>query len=550
MRSHASLRRRVFTAATLGMGLGAMGLAYKAKTDEGFSRSMIFWKEAYPAFLWYRWVQWRTANSTPEERAKAFNTLHDYYAPRMEVLVLQMRGFYLKHCQLMSTADFFLPPQYLSFCKRMQSEVPTEFKPGEVQHVIERNLGKPVSEVFSRFDEVPVGSASIGQVHYAILRDTGQEVAVKVQGPGVEARFRSDMVTCISFCQLAMPQHVGPMREIQQQFATEFDYRGEAQNMLEIHDNIMPVYGDKVVIPKPVLELCTKEVLVQDFIPGPGLVKGIRENYGAYARSIGKTLEELEKEEIAKLYKDGKLVYRDINQQVKITRFYQQFTRMKVMLINTSRACWNWSVALVFPSLRKEYARPLQLLNLGEIVTVLNDVHGHEIFIDGCFNGDPHPGNILLVPDGRLGLIDYGQVKRISLGVRILMAKFIIAVSQQDQEAAIQALMDLGNRSKYGNKEVGWRLASFWFDRNDEEIMMGKNIQEFLDWCHARDPPTASCDDMVMIGRVSIMMRGLGNAFGLDLRTARLWEPTARALLDSQNISFIAQPSRVFEHSS
>lgn len=37
-------------------------------------------------------------------------------------------------------------------------------------------------------------------------------------------------------------------------------------------------------------------------------------------------------------------------------------------------------------------------------------VHGHQIFVDGAFNGDPHPGNILLTPDGKLGLIDYGQV--------------------------------------------------------------------------------------------------------------------------------------------
>lgn len=39
-------------------------------------------------------------------------------------------------------------------------------------------------------------------------------------------------------------------------------------------------------------------------------------------------------------------------------------------------------------------------------------VHGHQIFVDGAFNGDPHPGNILLTPDGKLGLIDYGQARR------------------------------------------------------------------------------------------------------------------------------------------
>ncbi len=49
-------------------------------------------------------------------------------------------------------------------------------------------------------------------------------------------------------------------------------------------------------------------------------------------------------------------------------------------------------------------------VNLGHVIDVINRVHAHEILVNGCFNGDPHPGNILLCPDGRVGLIDYGQV--------------------------------------------------------------------------------------------------------------------------------------------
>jgi aarF domain-containing kinase len=51
------------------------------------------------------------------------------------------------------------------------------------------------------------------------------------------------------------------------------------------------------------------------------------------------------------------------------------------------------------------------------LITTLFEVHGHEIFFDGEFNGDPHPGNILLLPDGRLGI---GLLSSISLGLSLI----------------------------------------------------------------------------------------------------------------------------------
>lgn len=77
-----------------------------------------------------------------------------------------------------------------------------------------------------------------------------------------------------------------------------------------------------------------------------------------------------------------------------------------------------------------EYKKTEAPINLGEALQLLNDVHCHEIFVDGAFNGDPHPGNILLLPDGRLGLIDYGQVKRIPLDVRLKYARMIVALAK------------------------------------------------------------------------------------------------------------------------
>jgi aarF domain-containing kinase len=96
------------------------------------------------------------------------------------------------------------------------------------------------------------------------------------------------------------------------------------------------------------------------------------------------------------------------------------------------------------------------------------DVHAHEIFVDGCFNGDPHPGNVLLLPDGRLGLIDYGQVctqlrvaclqhgnwvanaaisrgqvKHIDLQTRLSYARLIIALAEDNQEETCRVIQQV-----------------------------------------------------------------------------------------------------------
>ena len=117
---------------------------------------------------------------------------------------------------------------------------------------MEAELARPLSEVFERWDDEPLAVASIGEVHGARLRPEimaelvaagelleSPEVVVKIQLPNIERRFRADIKTIISFCQLAMPQHVPPMQEIEKQFLTEFDYKLEAANLAEVRGNIL-----------------------------------------------------------------------------------------------------------------------------------------------------------------------------------------------------------------------------------------------------------------------------------------------------------------------
>ena len=141
-----------------------------------------------------------------------YESFHDNFTDKVKEIVYDMRGFYLKQAQLMSTQDDFVPAAYMRWVKDTQDNVPSEFAAGEARAYaalkIKEELGLEFNDLFESWDDKPLGVASIGQVHKAVLRKTKEVVAVKILVPGCERRFRSDIQTLRSFCKLAMPQHV------------------------------------------------------------------------------------------------------------------------------------------------------------------------------------------------------------------------------------------------------------------------------------------------------------------------------------------------------
>lgn len=539
--------RRAFigtgAAATTALG------AYTAN-EEGARRSVVFWSNAFPVYAQYRAVQarhrdakklgvpsWLGVTLNDDEANAAYEALHDKYAVPVRDLVYEMRGFYLKNAQLLSTRDDFVPAQYLDWCKDTQDKAPVEMKPGEAREIAERELASNGHVgVFEEWDETPIGVASIGQAHRAKLSEKygGGTVVVKVQAPGIERRFRADIRTCIDFCKLAMPQHVPPLEEIERQFLTEFDYRAEADNLDDVRATVMPKWGKHVYIPAPHKELCTKEVLVMDEVPGKRLVDGIRDAFAAIARFKGVSASDLEALE-RKTIQGGSLTGQDLQQAATKTRRLNALLSLQHALLAPIKILYNVSPLRVVTGPVNRQPPP-KLLNLGTLLQLLVDVHAYEIFETGVFNGDPHPGNIILMPDGRLGLIDYGQVKRIDLDVRRAYAKLILAVAKGDAEECHRLVQSskpegFGAKSKNASVDVSYKLATFWNDRDTPDVTEGLNLQEFLDEMEARDPVIKAPDEMVMIARVSVLLRGMGNAFNIRLRMAEAWRAHAERLL-------------------
>ena len=162
---------------------------YNVYKNEGLKRSILFWKRAFPIYLHYRLVEWQVQSLSDSEQTKRFNDLHDMYAPEAMKIILDMGGFYIKIGQMGSVRDDFVPPQYMKGLKTLQSDVP--YQPlSYVINVISEQLGLEVDDVFLEIDEKPLGSASIGQVHRAVLRENEMEVVIKIQYPNVEDTFR------------------------------------------------------------------------------------------------------------------------------------------------------------------------------------------------------------------------------------------------------------------------------------------------------------------------------------------------------------------------
>ena len=188
-------------------------------------------------------------------------------------------------------------------------------------------------------------------------------------------------------------------------------------------------------------------------------------------------------------------------------------------------------------------------MNIGEVLKTLLDVHAEEIFVHGAFNGDPHPGNVLLMPDGRLGLIDYGQVKRVDASARRNYAKLVLAILAEDKKEIARLCQSaspegFGGDSKHRDEDVAYRLAMFWNDRDTPDVTLGLNLQEFLDEMEARDPVIRAPKDMVMIARVSMLLRGVANAFNVRLRVAEAWRSHAVALLAETDPEYRLSPRR------
>ena len=127
----------------------------------------------------------------PLDMEARWSDFHRTSARSIHHLAVDLRGLILKGCQFLGARADVLPPEYVKVLSRLQDRVPPKPFP-VVRDTIHAELGQPLERVFSDFDPRPIASASLAQVHRALLRD-GRRVAVKVQYPEIAEQVRGDL---------------------------------------------------------------------------------------------------------------------------------------------------------------------------------------------------------------------------------------------------------------------------------------------------------------------------------------------------------------------
>ncbi len=213
----------------------------------------------------YRWLirvlpwNWMRRRNVPRAR-------------RLREALEELGPIFVKFGQVMSTRPDLLPEDIAIELVALQDKVPP-FSGEEAVRIIESELGKPVDEIFKEFDRTPIASASVAQVHFAVMPN-GDEVAVKVLRPGIEKVIERDVQLLYLMARLALrfsPQakRLRPIEVIDQFRRTlhdELDLRREAANASQLKANFEG--SDLLYVPQVNWDHTRRRVFVMERISG------------------------------------------------------------------------------------------------------------------------------------------------------------------------------------------------------------------------------------------------------------------------------------------
>jgi predicted unusual protein kinase regulating ubiquinone biosynthesis (AarF/ABC1/UbiB family) len=242
-----------------------MNLATKVRRSVRVARTAAaLWMLYKLPAVWRRW------RGLPERKGHELDHTHERAARVVLACALDLRGVIIKTCQAVATRSDQFPPAFVDHLKQLHDAVPP--KPfALVREVVERELGKPLDAVFASFDERPIASASLAQVHGARLRD-GRDVAVKVQYPDIEEIVAVDTRNLRRACVVyerfdPQPLELLPLLdEMVNHVGYELDFRREGESC----ERVRRLFADdpKVQVPEIYREWSTRRVLVMERVGG------------------------------------------------------------------------------------------------------------------------------------------------------------------------------------------------------------------------------------------------------------------------------------------
>ncbi len=215
-------------------------------------------------------------------------------AVRIRRVLEELGPSFVKLGQIVSTRPDLVPAEIIDELRKLQDDVPpVPFD--QMKAEIEQHLGAPIAEVFSRFDETSIASASIGQVYRACLRssDGEHDVVVKVQRPNIASTIERDVDLLYwlahaierSIPEAALYSPVKLVDQFHQAISAELDFTQEADNAERFAENLADVRG--LAFPKVYRAASSGKAITLSFIPGEKVLEAVA--HGASAERIAKT---------------------------------------------------------------------------------------------------------------------------------------------------------------------------------------------------------------------------------------------------------------------
>ena len=395
---------------------------------------------------------------------------------RIRRALLELGPTFIKLGQTLSVRPDIVGVPLADELKKLQSRVPPD-PFDSVKKTVEEEFGKPIEEIFERFDETPVASASIGQVHRAKLIDGG-DVAVKVRHEGIKEVIEADLDILKDLAEL-IEDYIDESRyfrpkETVERFARtlvrEIDFQREARHVINLKEDLADESG--IVIPTVTESLCAPRVMVMEWLDG-------------------------------------------------------------------------------IPLDRLDPAKKATL-DLTELAEKGAEIYLKMIFINGFYHADPHPGNIMILDNGKkLGLLDFGMVGRLSARMREHIEDMVTAIVAKDGEKLVRVIIKAGELPSDLNQAA---LAadvsdfiSFYGAMPMSKIDLSKAINELISIIHRHHIILAS--EIVLLTKTLVTLEGTGRTLAADFNLFSLVAPYQQQVGSSALLAFrkLARAKRFYE---